>query len=132
MDLHHINPRDITPITEGAVNRLFWAINHYVSTGTHIGEGVATRDGDNWTFIIPVAIGSKQDQADMATFRSRLDSITVPATIGYMGELGESECWILSVADSDLHSLTEALIEAPGSLGWGSGKAVIDSFVWKH
>lgn len=33
-----MEPRRITPLRGTPVNRLFFAINHYVSTGDHFGE----------------------------------------------------------------------------------------------
>lgn len=133
MDLHNINPRDVQPAIGEPINKLFWAVNHYVSTGDHIGEGVAYRQGSMWLLTIPVSTVNQQDQQDMAALRSRLERITTPTVkLGYLGEMGNMEGWQLTVADADIPALIEALTKEPGPLGWGSGKTVIDKHQWRH
>lgn len=133
MDLHGINPRDIKPLTGGPINRLFWAINHYVSTGDHIGEGVATQRDGAWVLCILVYYKKEQDCRDIAALRSRLSDSGLPRhELAYGGKMGEVEIWNLIVADVDVLPLADALVSAPGALGWGSGKAVIDRYEWRH
>lgn len=73
-----MNPRDIKPQIGTPTNRLFWAINHYVSTGDHIGEGVAQEVGGKLLFLIPVRVAAEQDQRDLAAFRARFDELAEP------------------------------------------------------
>lgn len=133
MDLHGINPKDVIPLTGGPTTRLFWAINHYVSTGDHIGEGVARKQGHRWVLTIIVFPDKKQDRDDMEAFRSRMGMKGLPPNrLDFCGRHGAAEMWTLTVADADVDALADALVSEPGPMGWGSGKAVIDRYEWRH
>lgn len=127
-----MNPRDIKPQIGTPTNRLFWAINHYVSTGDHIGEGVAQEVGGKLLFLIPVRVAAEQDQRDLAAFRARFDELAEPyqTAMRYMGEYDGFELWGFALAEDQADDLAADLTVRPGALGWGSGKAVIDSYTW--
>lgn len=133
MDTHGINPRDIQPTIGEPINKLFWAVNHYISTGDHIGEGVARREGDHWLLTLVVNAASSTDLLDMGKLVARLAEIDPPlATLTWIGQKGDIHGWALGVADTDITALTEALTSQQGPEGWGSGKAVIDRYTWRH
>lgn len=131
---YNIDPKKITPLTGTPINRLFFAINHYVSTGDHFGEGMAAPSAPGWvTILIPVNVSLQQDQADFEAFRSRFDELAAEfgLTMAWHGEEGGFELWSFDVREQDADRLATALRERPGKAGWGSGKAVIDRHRWE-
>jgi len=55
---------------------LFVAINHYISTGDHIGEGIALEEGSQKVRVV-VAVNTtlKDDREDFLKFKSKFDAI---------------------------------------------------------
>lgn len=129
-----INPRDITPLIDQPLNRLFFAINHYISTGDHFGEGIAVPEGGRVRVLIPVNVNLPQDGEDLRAFRSRFEELqsAYETALGYMGEEEGFEFWSFLIREDQADALARDLRASPGSLGWGSGKAIIDAHGWKE
>lgn len=127
-----MNPRDVKPMLDTPLNRLFFAINHYVTTGDHIGEGIATGDEKRMRVTIPVRTDSKDDQANFAAFRSRFEELAdkYRLVLGYLGEHRNFEGWTFEIDVERMDALAVDLRERPGPLGWGTGKTVIDAYQW--
>jgi hypothetical protein len=120
-------------ITNTPMNRVFFAINHYVSAGDHIGEGIAMPVDDNKIrFLIPVNPNLPLDVEDWNKFNSKLQEITFPAF--KLENHGKTPPHFIMhtilVAEKDLTAFADALMEKPGKMGWGSPKTLIDRFVW--
>lgn len=138
-------PPCVTPLDKSPINRLFFAINHYVSTGDHIGEGVVLpepgtphRDDepypeDRLRFLIPVRTASDQDLDDFASFRSRFEELqdTFTTRLEASGSEGAFGLWSFAIAYRQADALAKALRRRPGPKGWGSPKATIDQANWK-
>ena len=73
-----MEPLELIPIADGPLKRLIIAINHYISTGNHFGEGFALGEGSRVRIVIPVNLYMERDQKDFEAFRSRLDVLGDP------------------------------------------------------
>lgn len=116
------------------IRRLFLALNHYLSTGTHLGEGVAWQEGALVRVMLPVRADSEQDQRDFDALRARLDELAPEHGIrlGYLGQEGGMEMHSFTVRPERMGALAAALRERPGPLGWGSTKRQIDAHTWEE
>lgn len=117
-----------------AANRLLFAINHYVSTGDHIGEGiVAPIGGDRFLIPIPVNRTLSADQADFACFRSRFNELAPDygTQLEYAGGNGVFDFWHFSIRADQMDALAADLRARPGPKGWGSEKAKIEAVEWR-
>ncbi len=116
------------------LRRLFFAINHYISTADHIGEGVAMDAGDRLRVCIPVNLEMVQDREDWAAFRSRFDELAADfdTRLEDLDADGDMRLWTFLVDPNRLEDLATALMSRPGPAGWGSGKAVIDAHDWRE
>lgn len=115
------------------LNRLIFAINHYVSTGDRIGEGIMTPEGAGRVCVtIPVNRQLQEDQSDFACFKSRFEQLASRYHIRLepMGRDGKFDFWAFRIAEADIDRLADALLEHPGPMGWGSLKELIDMFNW--
>lgn len=125
-----MEPRPITPKQNEPLNRLLFAINHYVSTGDHVGEGIALptgREGDpsrEQLVMIPVNTKMEQDREDFAAFGARLNELGWE--LEKMGRDGIFEFYALRIREDEMDALAEKLRERPGQEGWGSMKETID------
>lgn len=133
-----MEPRRITPVMKTPLNRLFLALNHYISTGDHFGEGVALPESDPALrlvrVLIPVNRTMKQDRVDFEKLRSKFDELAAagefPVRLEHMGREGLFEYWSFVVPEFRMDDLAAELRRAPGPAGWGSGKAIIDQHDW--
>lgn len=113
---------DIKPVQQTPLNRLFLAINHYISTGDHLGEGIANDLGTHVQVIIPVNQKMQVDRLDFEKFQSRF--VELEAELGsklkFEGEQQYFRMYSFKIDITDMDLLAEKLIEKPGKLGWGS------------
>ena len=133
MALHGIDPKKVTPMVDSPLNRLVFAINHYVSTGDHIGVAIAAKYGERIGVTIPVRKNAPQDVADFEAFRSRFEELAPVhgASLGWIGEHEGVEAWLVLIGMEQMEAFAAELRERPGPLGWGSGKATIDAYRWE-
>ena len=123
---------EIQALQSGPINRLFFAINHYVSTGEHLGQGVALEGDDPGTLLlqIPYDPDNPTHAEDFERFRARLEEITqeegLRGELREMGWAGKIRVAVVLVRKEELTPLADGLMEKPSDLGWGSGKAAID------
>jgi hypothetical protein len=133
-----MNPT-LIPLANSPLNRLFFAINHYISTGDAIGEGVALVEGmqkssdepaANANAVILLAVNSKDqtDTADFEKFVSRFSQLQArfSTSLKNLGKANEFWQYSFSIAYGQCDDLAQALIEQPGSLGWGSMKSMLE------
>jgi hypothetical protein len=128
METGHITPEEDTPL-----NRLFFALNYYISTGDRIGEGVALPAGQQGgselvKLLIPVNTRMEQDQQDFAALRARLDQLG--CELDDLGRQGVMHLHGLTVARDEMDALAQKLRAEPGPKGWGSVKETIDAHDW--
>lgn len=118
----------IKAVSKTSINKLFWAINHYVSTGDHISEGVSEDLGDSILVLLPVNPDLPVDMQDFERFRARLDELgeKIDGPFESVGFL----LYTWQVAKSDTNKFARLLTEKPGPLGWGSMKETIDAHTW--
>lgn len=122
----------ITPLQDRPLNRLFVALNHYISTGDHVGEGVATPEGTIHQVLLAHRPSDATDAADWEKLQARLDELKsqglglkltdegrVPNVPGPGGPQ-QMHLHALHVPTGQVAWLTSLLREKPGPLGWGS------------
>lgn len=123
----------ITPVQNTPLNRLFLALNHYISTGDRVGEGLAIPGGNpkgtTHQVLIPHQPGEATDAADWEKLRARLAQLEAEGQ-GFKltdegfapGPSGRRHFHIhaLHVPTTKVLRLTALLREKPGPLGWGS------------
>lgn len=106
------------------------AINHYISTGDHIGEGIAVPDGDKVRIMIAVNKAMEQDIKDFKAFQAKFNEIKGQFKLRLEdgGSNGIFHMYSFLVKESDMDTLASALTQAPGPKGWGSLKPLIDRY----
>lgn len=111
------------PLTNSPLNALFLAINHYMSTGDHAGEGVSMEAPDDRVLLV-LAVNRTltTDQQDFQKLRARLEELReeFPFTLKNEDDHAVFIIWSLTVRTCDILPLARRLLEAPGPLGWGS------------
>ena len=118
--------------TEGPINDLFYAVNFYISTGDHIGEGKAgeTEDGQ-LLVIIPLSKTNAEDQADADRLQQRVTEIQSSGAVGVTLErhkdTGAFDYLLLKLAAGDARPLARELVRQRGGKGWGTPKRDIDA-----
>lgn len=129
-----MEPRKITPLRRSPINRLFFAINHYVSTGDHVGEGLGVPEGAYVRVLLPVNSAMAQDVSDFEAFRARFDELAPRFGLTLEGpeRSGVYHIYSFRIHERDMDALARALRERPGPSGWGSMKAVIDKHNWNE
>lgn len=135
-----MEPIKPTPLRGTPVNRLFFALNHYISTGDHVGEGIALDSAVPGVtiFAVPVNRHMEQDREDWRRLLARLkeieadESLNLPVRITEEGQQGLFDLYLLHVPTPTLDELSRVLREKPGPLGWGSMKATIDTHHWRE
>lgn len=123
---------ELIPSINGPLNRLFFAINCYISTGDHIGEGFATDAGlGKFMILIPVNPKLPPDLKDFAAFRSRFQEIAgrFHTTLEYQGLSAGMEIYSFVLAENRVDEMAKVLRECPGPLGWGSQKPRVDAML---
>ena len=136
--------------TEGPINDLFYAINHYISTGDHLGAGTAleTEDG-GLLVVIPVNKANPDDLADADKFEQKIAELHnalspekkavsngvdlfpgVELSSGlelsrHTGN-GAFDYLLLKLALRDARPLACALVRFPAAPGWGTCKVDLD------
>ena len=130
----------ITALRNSPLNGLFLAINHYVSTGDHLGEGVAMPEGeqrhatgephkdDQIRVIVAMDIGNPTDVADFEKFRSKFSKIAIEfdTNLTHEGVHGGMRIYTFVIRYRQCEKMAQRLTESPGPLGWGSPKELID------
>lgn len=116
---------------EGAFTDLFLAINHYISTGDHVGEGIALPDPeDGLRVLVPYDPDNKTDNEDAVRLQRRvseiMDARTMPLAMDHEGRSGKFAVLVILVGEKDARRLAQELVRTPGPGGWGSMKALID------
>lgn len=115
-------------------NRLIFAINHYVSTGDHFGEGIFFEKGNQTVFALPVNAKNPTDLDDFQKFKSAIDALSLDSVELVVAEsTGAGSRFLmheLHVDSEAIPSLADQLMDSPGPEGWGSPKAIIDEHDW--
>lgn len=132
--------QNVTFFSDKPLNRLYFAINHYVSTGDHIGEGVSMPEGpqrhptgephpdDKIRIVILVNSTNPTDIADFEKFQSRFSQIA-PRFKTQLMHAGKQQHFLVKefvIRYGQADELARALTEEPGPLGWGSMKDLIE------
>ncbi|HIJ87420.1 MAG TPA: hypothetical protein HPP97_06985 [Desulfuromonadales bacterium] len=132
-------PKDLTFCVGTPMNRVILGLNHYMSVGDYVGSGTAILVGDEMKFAVPVNINLQEDVINFIKLSNRLEEITYPKfkieDLGikkYASHLPTFNMFTISVKESDCDAFAKVLIEKPGSLGWGSSKALLDLTDWKR
>lgn len=117
--------------TKGPINDLFYAINFYVSTGDHIGEGNAGEMEDGRLFvIIPLNNVSADDQADAGKLQQRVSEIqksrAVAVTMERHPDNKEFDYLLMELKLADARLLAREMVRQMGGKGWGTPKRDID------
>ncbi len=117
--------------TEGPINDLIYAVNFYISTGDHIGEGNAAEvDDGQLLVIIPLSKTNADDQADANCLQQRVSEIqgsgAVAVTLERHADTGAFDYLLLKLAVSDARPLARELVRQMGGKGWGTPKRDID------
>ena len=116
--------------TEGPINDLFYAVNFYISTGDHIGEGTATEDGQLF-IIIPLSKTNAADQADAERLQQRVTEIKGSGAVGVElerhADTGAFDYLLMKLALTDARPLARELVRQMGGKGWGTPKNDIDT-----
>ena len=112
------------------LNRVFHGINHYISTGDLMGEGIAIPFEDKLKIVVLVNPTLPTDVEDWCKLKSKLEHISFPAfVLEVHGKIPPNfDAYMITVAESDLDAFADVLMEKPGPLGWGSTKDLIDKF----
>lgn len=119
------------PIVVGqntSVSHLLWAINHYVSTGDRIGEGVVDVIGDGKLRVyIPVNPRLEDDRKDFGCFRERFSELAdaYQMQLTHLGSWTGFEMWGFEISANRVEALATELLDRPGPRGWGSMKDLI-------
>lgn len=130
----------ITALRDTPVNRLFFAINHYVSTGDHLGEGISVAEGpqapaaplpnpnDRLRIMLLVNSTDPIDRNDYQKFTSRFNELadSFGTELKTNGHQEQFFVYSFSLAYGQCDALAQALTERPGPLGWGSMKGLIE------
>ena len=135
-----MNDRTITAMAGTPLNRLFIAINHYVSTGDHLGEGTAIGEGiqrhmtgephalDLVRLLLMENTTDPTDVADFAAFASRFSELAgqFDTHLKWEPQQGKFRMYSFVIKYGQANELANALTEQPGPAGWGSMKELID------
>jgi len=120
--------------SQGPINDLFLALNYYISTGDHVGEGVAyPLPNGGLAVLIAYAPRELEDADNWRRLEARLEQIRRDESLllrieDQGGTPGGFRGMAVIVALADLPRLTYLLKAAPGPLGWGSMR----SFLAQH
>lgn len=103
-------------------SRLMYGLNHYISIGDHIGEGLAYIMGDDLALLVVHNPGNPVDAEDWRRLSARLYELRreVRFQLKYHGASPPFEAWNLKLARADVDRFAALLREGPGPLGWGS------------
>ena len=115
-------------LTDSSANKLVLAINHFLSIGDHVGEGIGLETDGKLMILIPVNTLMSQDREDFNSFLARFNQIKEEFSIELepQGQHGIMETYSLTIEKSLISAVADRLIEEPGPLGWGSTKAKVD------
>lgn len=111
------------------VNRAFLALNHYISTGDHVGEGVALGEGNKTVLLITWRPREWEDNDNWKRLRARLEELKgegFALEIREMGANGEFSFAGAVVETSQLDEFATKITERRGPLGWGSMKTFLE------
>src|SRR6185312_814510 len=127
-----MKPNLITAQSEGPLNDICFAVNHYISTGDHIGEGVGFETETAWVLNIPVNPNLRDDVEDWEKLKSRLNLLVREGGADARLEPALSSpaalvLYTLTIPKDTVRPFCRALMEKPGSRGWGTGKFAMDN-----
>lgn len=108
---------------------LFMSINHYISTGDHLGEGIAIEeDAQRVRVVVTVNTTLKDDKEDFEKFKAKFDEIKAKFQTRLIdhGRTSIFHTHSFVIAKKDIEAMSQAFVESPGPLGWGSMKKLID------
>lgn len=108
---------------------LFMAINHYISTGDHLGEGVAIEEGPQKArVVVTVNMALKDDKEDFQKFKAKFEEIRAKfqTRLDDHGRNSIFHTHSFVILKKDIEAMAQAFTESPGPLGWGSMKKLID------
>ena len=129
-------PRTVEIHRDGPIYELLVAMNHYISTGDHIGEGNALIDtskpGPNRLgVVVPVDPKNSIDVRDFELLQLRLTEIAAEngpsVELENHGSMDRFDAWIMFVAEPLIPALTAALKAKPSAEGWGSVKLEVEA-----
>lgn len=112
-------------------HRLILAVNCFITTGDHIGEGVICPDGDGRVHVtIPVHRDMPLDQSDLERLRERVQDLAdqFGCELCLIGGDARFERWALFLPEGRMESFARELRRVPGRLGWGSPKPYVDEY----
>jgi hypothetical protein len=116
--------KHITQSQQGAINDAMLALNYYISTGDHIGEGVAIPlPSGEIALLIAFAPHELEDADNWNRLEARLIEMHgegLKLKIENEGQQGIFVMIRLILKELDLPAFTTALKSKPGPLGWGS------------
>lgn len=120
------------PVESSEISPLFFAINHYVSTGDHFGEGVGAENGQGeLVLFVPVRRDSPDDSEGFRRFEARLEQLRKKGLTlvraNPEGKDAKFDFYSLVVPRWHVEELSQLLTQEPGPLGWGAIKATIDA-----
>ena len=118
-----MQPRPVTIRPGHPLSDLLFAINHYISTGDHLGEGsVVMVPPDQVRIMILVNTTLTDDQEDFRRFAARFAELEAEFGIR-LEEEGTHHHFIgysFLISFRQVPTLIERLLERPSALGWGS------------
>lgn len=104
---------------------LIEAINHYIATGDHFGEG-SVFEAKSGEYLIPILFDPTDsiDSSDFEKFACRLDEIRDETGLKLVmereGKIGRCDSFHLRLEQSKFLPLAKALVSRPSEKGWGS------------
>jgi hypothetical protein len=129
-------PPNVTPVENTPINRVFFALNHYISTGDHVGEGIAMEAGDSIIFAILHRPREWEDKDNWERLKARVEELIderFPVAIqdlgwapGPSGDQQEFRAWGIRVRRSELDAFAGKITEKPGPKGWGSMRTFLE------
>ena len=123
-----------TVLASGPYKEVFLALNYYISTGDHIGEGQARPLGNGRVhLLIPYAPREREDKENWERLQARLTQIQTQdklalSVVDLGPASGNFRVMAIEIAAADVARLAQVLKAKPGPLGWGS----LHAFLQQH
>ena len=103
--------------------RAVFALNYYISTGDHVGEGVAYIKEKSTVLLVAHRPREWEDKDNWERLLARireLENEKFPCVAIHEGGDGEFTFWGIRVLTSELDNFAAKIKEKPGPRGWGS------------
>lgn len=131
---------NVTSSAKGPLNQLFMAINHYISTGDKIGEGISLIKRqqqfstgepaayDRVQILLAVNDTNPTDRVDFTKFVSRFKELQAlfSTTLEALPQMPGFKCYSFTIKYGQCEELARELTKQPGALGWGSMKSLLE------